>query len=168
MSQYSRGWRRTITTIDGLRTEFDRIRAEIAAEAAEKKGMDASQISGACSSYSRKYALSGLFAIDDNKDADTDEHANQVKKTPQKRVNKKLVQQYLQQMLECLEAEDAVGLLQLGGEIKDTPEHHAVWQALDSKQKAAIKELIHNLKENDDETADPDSNHPDPDNVATS
>ena len=36
-----------------------------------KKGMDASQITGASSSYARKYALNGLFAIDDNVDSDT-------------------------------------------------------------------------------------------------
>lgn len=35
-----------------------------------KKGMDVSQITGAASSYARKYALNGLFAIDDTKDAD--------------------------------------------------------------------------------------------------
>lgn len=35
-----------------------------------KKGMDASQVTGAASSYARKYALNGLFAIDDNKDSD--------------------------------------------------------------------------------------------------
>lgn len=39
-----------------------------------KKGMDAAQITGAASSYARKYALNGLFAIDDTKDPDTDEH----------------------------------------------------------------------------------------------
>ena len=36
----------------------------------EKKGMDASQVSGACSSYARKYALGGLFMIDDAQDSD--------------------------------------------------------------------------------------------------
>ena len=36
-----------------------------------KKGMDASQITGASSSYARKYALNGLLCIDDNKDSDT-------------------------------------------------------------------------------------------------
>lgn len=44
-----------------------------AREEENKKGMDASQVTGATSSYARKYALNGLFAIDDNKDADTDE-----------------------------------------------------------------------------------------------
>lgn len=39
-----------------------------------KKGMDASQVTGACSSYARKYALNGLFCIDDTKDADTDSY----------------------------------------------------------------------------------------------
>lgn len=47
-----------------------------------KKGMDGSQVTGTASSYARKYALNGLFCIDDTKDADTDEHANQVGKTP--------------------------------------------------------------------------------------
>lgn len=42
-----------------------------------KKGMDGSQVTGAASSYARKYALNGLFMIDDNKDFDTDEYHNQ-------------------------------------------------------------------------------------------
>lgn len=41
-----------------------------AREEETKKGMDASQVTGATSSYARKYALNGLFAIDDNKDSD--------------------------------------------------------------------------------------------------
>lgn len=48
-----------------------------AREAANKKGMDDSQITGTASSYARKYALNGLFLIDDTKDADTDEYHNQ-------------------------------------------------------------------------------------------
>ena len=42
-----------------------------AREAITKKGMDESQITGATSSYARKYALNGMFCIDDTKDADT-------------------------------------------------------------------------------------------------
>ena len=45
-----------------------------AREAETKKGMDESQITDTASSYARKYALNGLFAIDDTKDADTDEY----------------------------------------------------------------------------------------------
>lgn len=45
-----------------------------AREAETKKGMDESQVTGTASSYARKYALNGLFCIDDAKDADTDEY----------------------------------------------------------------------------------------------
>ena len=55
-----------------------------AREPEEKKGMDDSQITGTASSYARKYALNGLFAIDDTKDADTDEHAKALGKAPGK------------------------------------------------------------------------------------
>ncbi|VSQ77714.1 essential recombination function protein [Streptococcus pneumoniae] len=48
-----------------------------AREEENKKGMDGSQITGAASSYARKYALSGLFLIDDNKDADSNEYHKQ-------------------------------------------------------------------------------------------
>lgn len=46
----------------------------MAREAETKKGMDEAQITGAASSYARKYALNGMFDIDDTKDADTNEH----------------------------------------------------------------------------------------------
>lgn len=45
-----------------------------ARESDTKSGMDSAQITGAASSYARKYALNGLFCIDDTKDADTDEY----------------------------------------------------------------------------------------------
>lgn len=45
-----------------------------AREALNKKGMDDSQITGIASSYARKYALNGIFLLDDTKDADTDEN----------------------------------------------------------------------------------------------
>lgn len=48
-----------------------------AREEETKKGMDGSQITGAASSYARKYALNGLFAIDDNADSDTTNIGNQ-------------------------------------------------------------------------------------------
>ena len=58
------------TEIIGQSTAFAR-------ESLDKKGMDDSQITGTASSYARKYALNGLLAIDDTKDADTDEHTAQ-------------------------------------------------------------------------------------------
>ena len=48
-----------------------------AREPLSKKGMDESQITGTASSYARKYALNGLYLIDDTKDADTDEYTHQ-------------------------------------------------------------------------------------------
>lgn len=49
----------------------------LAREDETKKGMDGAQITGTSSSYARKYALNGLFCIDDTKDPDTNEYHNQ-------------------------------------------------------------------------------------------
>jgi len=58
-----------------------------AREAENKKGMDDSQITGTASSYARKYALNGLFAIDDTRDADTQKPTDQIqtKSAPEKK-----------------------------------------------------------------------------------
>lgn len=71
----------TATVSDG--TDELKVSA-FAREPENKKGMDESQITGATSSYARKYALNGLYAIDDNKDADTDEHKQQQDNAPKK------------------------------------------------------------------------------------
>ena len=55
-----------------------------AKEPLDKKGMDPSQITGATSSYARKYALNGLFCIDDTKDADTDAYTANTTQTKAK------------------------------------------------------------------------------------
>lgn len=52
-----------------------------------KKGMDGSQITGSASSYARKYALNGLFCIDDTKDADTRDNRSEVQLASQKQKN---------------------------------------------------------------------------------
>lgn len=62
-----------------------------AREEETKKGMDGSQITGAASSYARKYALNGLFNIDDTKDADTDAHHKVTHQEPAKRAETPLV-----------------------------------------------------------------------------
>ena len=82
-------YKATITLTDGIALIGDRYYLEatatfidietgdkievtsLAREDENKKGMDASQITGSTSSYARKYALNGLFAIDDNKDSDS-------------------------------------------------------------------------------------------------
>lgn len=55
-----------------------------------KKGMDSSQITGAASSYARKYALNGLFCIDDTKDSDATNKHEEEKPKLQKKVEKEL------------------------------------------------------------------------------
>lgn len=62
-----------------------------AREPEDKKGMDASQITGTASSYARKYALNGLLLIDDAKDADTDEHRDHVEQAPIERISEQQV-----------------------------------------------------------------------------
>lgn len=62
----------------------------LAREAADKKGMDDAQVTGATSSYARKYALNGMFLLDDTKDPDTEEYQGkeerkEVKQTPEQR-----------------------------------------------------------------------------------
>lgn len=69
----------TATFIDG---DFQTSTTAFAREPDTKKGMDEPQITGTASSYARKYALNGLFLIDDQKDADTNEYKKQT--TPAK------------------------------------------------------------------------------------
>ena len=66
----------TVKVVDVVTGESVQTSA-LAREASQKNGMDESQVTGTASSYARKYALNGLFAIDDNRDADTDEYARQ-------------------------------------------------------------------------------------------
>lgn len=66
--------RATATITDG---ENSHTASAMAREEEIKKGMDSAQVTGATSSYARKYCLNGLFGIDDTKDADTDKHKQQ-------------------------------------------------------------------------------------------
>lgn len=84
----------TATVSDG--TDELKVSA-FAREPENKKGMDESQITGATSSYARKYALNGLYAIDDNKDADTDEHKQQQENATKKQQGQKQQAQKQQQ-----------------------------------------------------------------------
>ena len=64
----------TVTVTDG---EVSVSNSALAREDESKKGMDGSQVTGAASSYARKYALNGMWNIDDSKDADTNEFREQ-------------------------------------------------------------------------------------------
>ena len=69
----------TVTLFD-VETSETIITSKLAREEETKKGMDASQLTGSTSSYAAKYALNGLFLIDDTKDADaTNNHGNDQK-----------------------------------------------------------------------------------------
>lgn len=57
-----------------IETEQEIYACAYARESENKKGMDSAQVTGATSSYARKYALNGLFCIDDTKDVDTQEY----------------------------------------------------------------------------------------------
>lgn len=68
----------------------ERVVTAYAREPENKKGMDHSQITGTASSYARKYALNGLYLIDDTKDADTDEYQQQNNQQSSKASDKQL------------------------------------------------------------------------------
>ena len=87
----------TATLID-TESEATISNSAYAREEETKKGMDGSQITGASSSYARKYALNGLFGIDDNKDSDTTNIQSKEKKEDKKASPKQieLIQKYYQ------------------------------------------------------------------------
>lgn len=61
----------------------------LAREEETKKGMDSSQLTGSTSSYARKYALNGMFCIDDNKDADTQDNTKEEDRPKESDLDKK-------------------------------------------------------------------------------
>lgn len=75
----------TATLVDCDKSEDSVTVTAFAREEETKKGMDASQVTGAASSYARKYALNGLFCIDDNKDSDFTNKGAQGEEKPAER-----------------------------------------------------------------------------------
>lgn len=104
------------TAIDGLKESEDNCisNTAYAREEKDKKGMDSSQITGTASSYARKYALNGLFNIDDTKDADTDEFTKQQQINDDKVINK-IKAQALNKSIENAGIKDEVVELILSG-----------------------------------------------------
>lgn len=92
----------TVTDVDG---NYVQTKA-LARESEEKPKMDSSQVTGSASSYARKYALNGLFCIDDTKDADYYNSSNKIN-TPLK-LKKKQVDEI---MKGCLEYEVDINLI---------------------------------------------------------
>lgn len=104
---------------------------EVSAYAREeetKKGMDESQITGTASSYARKYALNGLFCIDDTKDADTDEYTARTRGTSTKKTEKKSAEE--------------LAKVANNKEAKITPEATSYLSGLAEETKSDITELF--------------------------
>ncbi len=81
----------TATLMD-VESDATIVNSAYARESFSKKGMEESQITGSASSYARKYALNGLFCIDDNKDADTQDNRGEVYKPDVIAISKKIEQ----------------------------------------------------------------------------
>ena len=73
-----------------------------ARESVEKKGMDDSQITGMASSYARKYALNGLFLLDDTKDADSDEYKKETDAKEEMKSHEKETEQIASQTINSI------------------------------------------------------------------
>lgn len=115
-----------------------------AREAETKKGMDDAQITGSASSYARKYALNGLFAIDDTKDADaTNSHGVQkISATEaaeyQVGADEKMFLQELAQQVASQDPKDAVKTIR--EQNLDDAQMTYLWRQLDAPTRRNLKE----------------------------
>lgn len=111
----------TATFVDNESEQGDKIEVSAyAREPIEKKGMDVSQITGATSSYARKYALNGLFLLDDTKDADSDEHHIEAEKKAEKQKKEDASQKMVDdKMKELIDTKDLAVLRGRIGEDKN-------------------------------------------------
>lgn len=107
-----------------------------AREAETRKGMDDSQITGSASSYARKYALNGLFCIDDTRDADTQDNADKsnIKQDIDGKYHK-----ISESITKHAELNDASSVLDLWLDLTDD-DKKIVWNLLP----ASVKEFIKN------------------------
>ena len=141
----------TVTLSDGKESIST---SAVAREASIKKGQDSSQTSGATGSYSRKYALNGLFSIDDAKDSDsTNKHDEDkvadldmtlegmdepVPVAPAKRVSKKLMQDLMALVIES-EATGEHTLMNEALAELDENEKQKLWSQCTGKQQEFIR-----------------------------
>jgi len=129
----------TVTITDG---EHSLTATASAREATIKKGMDDSQITGATSSYARKYALNGMFGIDDTKDSDaTNDHGKTLKGKVQRNAAPTAEQQWCQEMIGFLYSRDGESLL-AKWELTDNEFISKAWNNINSADRSAMKELI--------------------------
>lgn len=116
----------------------------LAREEETKKGMDGSQITGTSSSYARKYALNGLFMIDDTKDNDNSstkiERANRAEAERQE--EKQKVQEFLNSRAGMIER---LSEYVTGKNLENTLKHFGVeafWQMTDEQLKEACQKIF--------------------------
>ena len=112
----------------------------LAREEETKKGMDGSQITGAASSYARKYALNGLFAIDDTKDSDaTNDHGKSQESKPQAKTGMPAPSKFDIEFKELIS--DVKSMIAIG-ELK------GIWEKLTDEAKAnkEIQQLFNHRK----------------------
>lgn len=113
-----------------------------ARESESKKGMDDAQLTGATSSYARKYALNGLFAIDDTKDADaTNDHGKGDKAEPEAKTEPNTVQPMNDEEFHLLKTSVAESIT---SELLDQSKAKAKagWKRMSPDQRDQITKLI--------------------------
>lgn len=102
-----------------------------------KKGMDVAQTFGASSSYARKYALNGLFLIDDNKDYDSDEYHNQVRGQQQRQAPpQQMDDEYHRALNDIQNAPSRETLAQIRNHFQGAPFFSEIEQAIKNKVQA--------------------------------
>lgn len=118
-----------------------------AREPLSKKGMDEAQVTGATSSYARKYALNGLLLIDDNKDADTQKPEDNCSVTRQKAVERpaqKLLSRNTSELLALMNEGNDFAVAEYwrksGQEVQQR-----MYSELDKETQKALKELLKNV-----------------------
>ena len=116
----------------------------LAREQANKKGMDDAQLTGATSSYARKYALNGLLLIDDNKDADSQDNresgaANQPRTQPGKKAKSEpLNQSHILKVM--ADGDDFATVSFWRGMSQESQE--AQWKSMDKASQKHLKALM--------------------------
>lgn len=113
-----------------------------AREEENKKGMDGSQITGTASSYARKYALNGLFLIDDTKDADTDAFKKQQKSSEEEQANKEMEKQ-----ISSAEAKNIRGLIEKYGADEQGILKHFKVASIDAMSKVQYAQCFQMLEQ---------------------
>ena len=134
----------TITLVNIEKPDEQIKTSALAREEETKKGMDGSQITGTSSSYARKYALNGLFMIDDTKDNDNSsakiERANRAEAERQE--EKQKVQEFLNSRAGMIER---LSEYVTGKNLENTLKHFGVeafWQMTDEQLKEACQKIF--------------------------